>query len=169
MKTKDLILIAMYTALFVVMEVISKSLGILQMPQGGSLSLSSIVLLLASYQLGFKKSLVVCVLSVLFKVSRSAVVLSPLQFFLDYFVAYGVYATAVLFKDWGRFPVGTLVANFLRYMAANAAGWIFFASYYPGNVLFGVMQYNAIYMLPNLIFSIVMVSILKPAMKRIQG
>ena len=47
--TKDLVYMALYAALFIVLDVAVNTLGILQMPNGGSLGVSVIPLLMASY------------------------------------------------------------------------------------------------------------------------
>ena len=63
--TKDLVYMALYAALFIVLDVAVNTLGILQMPNGGSLGVSVIPLLMASYHLGWQKGTVVAVLSIL--------------------------------------------------------------------------------------------------------
>ena len=63
--TKDLVYMALYAALFIVLDVAVNTLGILQMPNGGSHGVSVIPLLMASYHLGWQKGTVVAVLSIL--------------------------------------------------------------------------------------------------------
>ncbi|NLW15777.1 MAG: hypothetical protein GX038_05955, partial [Erysipelothrix sp.] len=62
-KTRDLTLMAVYIALYVVLEWATGFIPILSMPQGGKVGISAIPLILASYQLGVRKGLVVIVAS----------------------------------------------------------------------------------------------------------
>ncbi len=64
-STRDLVLLAMYAALFIAVELIQNQFGLFKMPQGGSLGVSSIILLLASYLLGYQKGLIISLLSIL--------------------------------------------------------------------------------------------------------
>lgn len=171
MKTKDLVLMAMYVAMFAVLEYLGSTLAILQMPMGGSLSLSAIPLIMASYQLGFKKSLLVVFMSLAVKfMIKAPQIYHPVQFLMDYFVAYGAYSLSVLVKDIEvdkvSLPMGVLLANFVRYMAHNVAGWVFFAEWYPGNVLWGVVAYNTPYMLATTALSFIFVMAVKPRLAK---
>ena len=64
LSVKDLVLMAFYVALFMVLDTFVNTLGIFQMPNGGSLGVSTLALLMASYHLGWKKGLFVSVVSV---------------------------------------------------------------------------------------------------------
>ena len=167
MKTKDLVFMAMYVAMFAVLEYLGRTLAILQMPMGGSLSLSAIPLIMASYHFGFKRSLIVVLMSLIIKfMMKAPTIYHPVQFLMDYFVAYGAYSLAVLVKDIQvknvSLPMGVLLANFVRFMAHNVAGWVFFAEFYPGNVFWGVVVYNTPYMLATALVSMVFITIIKP-------
>ena len=171
MKTKDLVLMAMYVAMFAVLEYLGSTLAILQMPMGGSLSLSAIPLIMASYQLGFKRSLLVVFMSLFVKFTiKAPSIYHPIQFLMDYFVAYGAYSLAVLVKDVKvnniNLPLGVVLANFVRFMAHNVAGWAFFADGYPGNVLWGVVAYNTPYMLATTVVSFIFIMVIKPRLKK---
>ena len=64
LSVKDLVTIALYLALFMVVDAFINTLPFLQMPQGGSLGVSTVVLLIASYHLGAKKGLIECLASI---------------------------------------------------------------------------------------------------------
>ena len=122
MKTKDLVMMAMYVAMFAVLEYLGSTMAILQMPLGGSLSLSVIPLIMASYHFGFKRSLIVVFMGLIIKfMIKSPTIYHPVQFVMDYIVAYGAYSLASLIKDFkfkeSYLPVGVLVSNFIRFMA----------------------------------------------------
>lgn len=170
MKTKDLVLMAMFVALYAVLEYMKVAFGFFSLPQGGSISPAAVPLILASYLLGFKKGLLVTLVSVLVGfMIEPPYILHPAQVFLDYFAGYAAYSLAVLIPSLKiknlSFPVGTLVSDFVRFMASNLSGWIFFSEGYPGNVLFGVMGYNATYMLPVMLINFVLVFFILPRLK----
>ena len=53
----SLVFIALYAAMAIALEQVSKLIPFLQMPQGGSIELGIIPIFMASYHLGFKKGL----------------------------------------------------------------------------------------------------------------
>ena len=64
-QIRDIAFMGMYLALFFVFDWLSNVIGIFQMPQGGSLGLGVLPLLLCSYHLGWKKGTLVCLVAVL--------------------------------------------------------------------------------------------------------
>ena len=64
LKTRDLVYMALYAALFVVLDYLTNALNLFRMPQGGSLSFATVALLIASYHLGWKKGLVVSLVAI---------------------------------------------------------------------------------------------------------
>lgn len=98
LSVKDLVLMAFYVALFMVLDTFVNTLGIFQMPNGGSLGVSTLALLMASYHLGWKKGLFVSVVSV-FAQFVTGPMYTPdlLGFLLDYLLAFSVYGIACLF------------------------------------------------------------------------
>ena len=57
MKIKDLVYMAVYIALALVLDYISQLIPFLQMPQGGCINLAVIPVIISSYHLGWKKGL----------------------------------------------------------------------------------------------------------------
>lgn len=155
MKTKDLVLIGFYLALFYVLDVLSNSFAFFKMPQGGTLSLSVIALILASYHLGFKKGCVVSLGSILVQfLSGPMYITSPLGFILDYLVPFGVYGLASLTKN----PiVGSLWTNLVRFISHVLAGMFVWQT-----ALWPSITYNGFYMLPTAIVSALLVYVLVP-------
>ena len=51
----DMVWIGLYIAIFISLDYISNQVPIFKMPNGGTVGFSTIVLLLASYHLGWKK------------------------------------------------------------------------------------------------------------------
>lgn len=64
LSVRDLVLMAFYVAVFMVLDTFVNTLPLFQMPNGGSLGISTIPLLMASYQLGWQKGLIVSIVSV---------------------------------------------------------------------------------------------------------
>lgn len=168
MRTRDVVHVGMYVALFTALEVLSNYIPF-KMPQGGSVSLGAVALVMASYHLGLKKSIITTVVAFFIMMilpGNQIYFLNVIQFLCDYLFAYGAYAFACTIKDVKlntiSLPIGILITSFVRFMFHNIAGWSFFSEYYPGNVLFGVMVYNAYYMVPTTILTFVVVVLIKP-------
>lgn len=165
-KTKDLVLMAFYMALFIVLDLIVNAIPFLQMPNGGSWGLSTVPLLLASYHLGWKKGTVVCILAV-FLMFVTGPMYTPdlLGFALDYLLAFGVYGLAGLFPNIKYFYSGVFVTNTLRFILHTIAGVVVW-----GVDLWGSIVYQAYYMIPTLVLGMILVPILhktlQPLMKK---
>jgi thiamine transporter len=163
MKTIDLVKMAMYLALFAVLDFVAARSGIFVMPQGGSLGLGAIALALASIDLGWRKGLLLALVSIAIQVLTSP----PLyfvawgQFFLDYILAYAMYGTIVLYPIYNRkgFTVvtGVIIANLLRLLFHVISGMVYY-----GVPLIGSITYNSWYMIPTLLVSFVVVGGLMP-------
>ncbi len=167
-KTKDLTLMAMFIALYIVLEWTTQLVPIFSMPQGGKLGLSAIALILASYKLGFAKGLLVTITSLLlrFVLVKPPYFISFEQLFLDYFLAYGFYSMSVLFKDLTidkkAIPVGVLFVNIFRYIAHSVAGILFFpSSGTPMQILYASFAYNFPYMFATMIVNFIVVALVK--------
>lgn len=163
MKSIDLVKMAMYLALFAVLDFVAASSGIFKMPQGGSLGLGAIALVLASIDLGWRKGVFLGLVSIAIQVLTSP----PLyfvawgQFFLDYILAYSVYGTVVLYPIYNRkgfsLVFGVIVANLFRLLFHVISGVIYYEV-----PLLGSITYNSWYMIPTLIVSFVIVGGLLP-------
>lgn len=158
---KELVLMAFYVALFMVLDSSFNTLPIFQMPQGGSLGVSSLALLMASYHLGWKKGLVVAMLSVLAQfITGPMYTPSILGFVLDYFLAYSVYGLASLFPNYKFFYSGVLITNLVRFACSTISGVVIWETPWLGSI-----SYNASYMVPTMILGLVMVPLLYKAVE----
>ncbi len=145
---------AFYLALFFVLDYISNILP--SMPQGGSIGLGTIALLMASYQLDWKKGTIVSVLSVLLQfVTGRMYILGPLQFILDYLIPFGIYGIACLFPNYGWFYSGILITNLIRFVSHTLSGVYFYETTWLAS-----MAYQASYMIPTLIADLIFVPLL---------
>lgn len=156
MKTKDLVLMAFYIALFMVLDLFINTLAIFQMPNGGSLGVSTIALLLASYHLGWKKGLLVSVLSVFLQfVTGPMYTPDLLGFALDYFLAFSVYGLASLLPNFSYVYTGVIVTNVIRFICSAISGVIVWKVDVWGSIV-----YQASYMVPTLILGVILVPIM---------
>lgn len=155
-KTKDLVLMAFYVALFIVFDLIVNAIPFLQMPNGGSWGLSTIPLLLASYHLGWRKGTLVCILAV-FLMFMTGPMYTPdlVGFLLDYLLAFSVYGLAGLFPNIKYFFSGVLITNAARFVLHTIAGVVVWGVDLKGSIL-----YQAYYMIPTFMLGIVLVPLL---------
>ena len=159
--TKDLVYMALYAALFIVLDVAVNTLGILQMPNGGSLGVSVIPLLMASYHLGWQKGTVVAVLSILLQYVTGPMYTPDLiGFLLDYFFAFSVYGLASLFPNYKWFYSGVLITNLVRLIASTLSGILVWET-----APWASLVYNATYMIPTTILCLVLLPLVMPRIK----
>ena len=159
--TKDLVYMALYAALFIVLDVAVNTLGILQMPNGGSLGVSVIPLLMASYHLGWQKGTVVAVLSILLQYVTGPMYTPDLVgFLLDYFFAFPVYGLASLFPNYKWFYSGVLVTNLVRLISSTLSGILVWET-----APWASLVYNATYMIPTAILCLVLLPLVMPRIK----
>ncbi|MFA1015697.1 energy-coupled thiamine transporter ThiT [Dubosiella newyorkensis] len=161
LSVRELVLMAFYVALFMVLDTFVNALPLFQMPNGGSLGISTIALLMASYQLGWKKGLVVSILSVFAQfVTGPMYTPNLLGFLLDYFIGFSVYGLACLFPNFGYFYSGVLITNLIRFVSSTISGIVCWET-----PLWASITYNASYMLPTLILGLVLVPLLYKALE----
>lgn len=150
-----------YLALYYVLDVVTHMVPILKMPQGGSVGLSVIALLLASYHLGWKKGVTVGLLSVLVQYLTGPLYFeSFLGLFLDYLFAFGIYGIACLIPNQGNLFWGVLLTNFLRFLAHTIGGVICWGSTWAASI-----AYNGPYMLATTIVAMIAVPVIYSRIK----
>ena len=156
-NVRDLVFMAMYAALFAVLDVISNSfIPFLKMPNGGSIGISTVVLLVCSYHLGWKKAMISGVVSVLIQFVTGPMYMSNLLgFFLDYLFAFSIYGIASLFPNIGYFYTGVLITNFLRFVSHTIGGVLVWET-----TLWGSIIYNAPYMIATCIVGLILVPLI---------
>lgn len=160
---KDLCFMAFYVALFMVLDTFINALQIFQMPNGGSLGVSVIALLMASYHLGWEKGLVVALLSV-FAQFITGPMYTPdiVGFLLDYLLAFSAYGLASIFPNFGWFYSGVLITNFIRFLCSTISGVVVWDT-----ALWGSIGYQCSYMIPTTILTLIIVPILYNSLKPI--
>ena len=154
---------ALYAALFIVLDYLSNQIGIFRMPQGGTIGLSTLVLLIASYQLGWKKGVVVALVTIpLQGMFAPYYTVDILDFFFEYVCAFGIYGLASIFPNIKKpLPIftGVIIVNLLRLAIHTYAGVVYWGATWSGS-----FAYNAWYMIPTLIVGVLLVP---PILKRL--
>jgi len=150
LSTKVLAEVAILVALATVLSYIR----FVVFPQGGSVTLASMVpLIILSYRRGWRVGVFSCLVYGLIQFYQDPWMLNWAQFILEYPVAFGVIGLAGLLK--GRVLIGAVVGLGLRFLAHTLAGVVFWSEYAPPGVsplLYSVI-YNGSYMLPEIIIS----------------
>jgi thiamine transporter len=154
-----------YLAMFIVLDYMSNMIGIFRMPQGGTLGLGVIALLLASYDLGWKKGVAVGLLSVLLQWMTGAMwFLNWFQFILDYLLAFGIYGIACLVPTTkiGKQMLlwGVVVTNLIRFASHTIAGVLFYEVTWWGS-----LAYNGWYMIPTMVVALIVVALVLPRLR----
>jgi len=165
MSTRDLVKMSAYLAMFIVLDYLSNMIGIFKMPQGGTLGLGVVALVLASYDLGWKKGVAVGLMSVLLQWMTGAMwFLNWFQFFLDYLLAFGIYGIACLVPSAkiGKFTFlwGIIVVNLIRLASHTLSGVLYY-----GVTWWGSLAYNGWYMIPTMIVALIVVTMLLPRLR----
>ena len=154
LSTKVLAEVAILVALATVLSFIR----FVVFPQGGSMTMASMVpLLILSYRRGWKVGIFACLVYGLIQFYQDAWMLNWAQFILEYPVAFGVIGLAGFFK--GRELIGVVVGVGLRFMAHALAGVVFWSEYAPEGMspIIYSLIYNGTYMIPEIIVSMIFV------------
>lgn len=138
---------------------------IVEMPQGGSVSLQMLPLFIIALRWGAGPGIISGVVYSLLKLLTPYVV-HPAQLLLDYPLAFGAIGLAGLFK---RNPLlGILAGGTARFLCHYVSGVVFFYMYAPEgmNVHLYSLLYNMSYMVPEMLLTIL---IAPQVIKRLQG
>ncbi len=145
----------------VALAVVLNFIKIFQLPQGGSVTLGSMVpILLIAYRRGLKVGVTSGVIFGLVQMLLDGWFYHPAGMFLDYPLAFGVLGLAALFKDSP--PVGVFVALAARFLSHFVSGVIFFGMYAPEGmspIVYSAI-YNGSYILPEMIISAILIYML---------
>ncbi|MCM3711372.1 energy-coupled thiamine transporter ThiT [Sporosarcina luteola] len=151
------------------------NLTLFKMPQGGSVTLSMLPIILMAYRWGVSGGLLTGLISGLLQAVIGGYIIHPVQGALDYFVAYTVVGLAASTLRWlinskaaGRkgsmaasIIVGTVLGGLLRYLAHFIGGMVFFAEYAGDQPawLYSLV-YNGSYMIPSIILCAIVAVVL---------
>jgi thiamine transporter len=156
-RTKILSEIVVAVALAYVLNL----LVIFRLPQGGSITAASMVpILWLALRRGFKIGIFGGVVFGLVDMLPQPFIVHPLQFLLDYPLAFGALGLAGLFKE--RPIIGVVVGIIGRFVSHFVSGIVFFAMYVPAGMHPAVYSaiYNGSYLTVELILSIIVMYVL---------
>ncbi len=160
LQTRELTRMALYIALFIALDWFSGNV-LPTMPQGGSLGLSTIVLIIASYDLGFTKAIVLnlVALAVSHLFDAPWFVSWP-QYLLDYSIGYAAYSVARYFGNEKNMTFAVVVPNAIRFFSSAVAGVLYYGVPWLGSFL-----YQAGYIVPTMIVSMIVLPVLLPRLR----
>ena len=150
--------IAIFTALATTLSMIV----IYVMPQGGSITLASMVpIIWLALRRGPKVGVISAVLYGCIQFIILPYAIAPLQVLLDYLLAFGVLGLAGFFP---RYPtLGAAIAVVLRFVMSFIAGVVYWAPIYAPNInpyIYSAV-YNGSYIVPELIITVFVVALLQ--------
>lgn len=159
------VLMALYAAMFVVLDYVSNQIGFFRMPNGGTIGLSTVILLVASYQLGYKKGLGVALLTIPLQfIAAPIYAVNALDFFFEYVLAFAIYGIASVFPiiKW-NYPIytGVIIVNLIRLFIHVFAGVVYWQSTWWASLI-----YNAWYMIPTLLVGLLLTPSIVERIKR---
>ena len=141
---------------------------IFKMPQGGSVTAGSMVpIFFVALRWGGPWGLLTGALGGLINFWIDPQYFHPVQWLLDYPVAFGALGVAGFFRRAAG--VGIVAGGALRFLAHVASGVVFFASFAPPGMkplLYSII-YNGSFMLPEIVISVVLTLLLLRAMARL--
>ena len=141
------------------LAIVTSFIKFASLPFGGSITLFSMLFIcLIGYVYGVKAGIMTGVAYGILQFITEPYIYAPLQVLLDYPLAFGALGLSGLFSNKKHGLVAGYVAGVLgRYLCHVFSGYIFFASYTPEgmNPVVYTLGYNATYILPELIVTVV--------------
>lgn len=154
-----------YAAVCIAMSFALSYVRVVKLPQGGSITVASLLpLMLYSYLFGTKKGVFAGVIYGILQALQSPNILHPAQFLLDYPLAFASVGLAGAFRSTKAmeriprlsFALGGLIAGLGRFVMHFLSGWFAFGAFAPsGNhpALYSFV-YQAGYVLPDLVIAL---------------
>ncbi|MDD3412153.1 MAG: energy-coupled thiamine transporter ThiT [Eubacteriales bacterium] len=167
-----------YGALCIALSFVLSAVRLYRMPQGGSVTPAGMLpIMLFSYSFGVAPGLLAGAAFGLLDFLQDGYVIAPIQFVLDYIIAYAMCGLAGVLRGRVKkganervaFGVGVVLGSFMRFACAVASGVIFFSEYAEGSgyspLVYSIV-YNGSYMLPNMLICLVLGVLIAPQLCR---
>jgi len=159
---------AIFAALAVVLSLMSKLIPFLELPQGGSFSLSMLPLFIYGFRRGISAGAIMGFVYGLVNFITDGFIIHWGSLFFDYLIPFSlVAASAGLFMNGAKkssykhIVLGVLLGGLLRYIMHGFSGVIFFGEFTEGNSWFySFILYNLPYMAVSTIGSLIFTLIL---------
>jgi len=158
-KTRKLTEIAVAVAMAVVCSLIK----VWEMPQGGSVALTMVPILLIAIRSGWVAGCTTGAIYGLLSLLIAGVVYHPMSILLDYVLAFGLLGLAGLFKkNLTGIVLGSFVGVAGRFVSSLVSGAVLFAEYAPAgqNPWIYSLGYQATYMVPEFILTVAILVLL---------
>ena len=177
----NLVYMAFYVALSLVLTYLNELFPIIQMPNGGSLEYAVIACFVASYHLGWVRGVIVSLLSWVIGTffGLHYFFVGPMLIALDYVIPYGLLGLASLFPriKLGNFTISNIYTGivgcmFLKYASHVLAGVYFWfpageAAGSLGAWIYSAWTYNLAYNLLTLAVALIITPILIYSVRRL--
>ncbi len=140
----------------VALAVVCSFIKVWEMPQGGSVALTMIPILLLAYRQGAVSGMVCGAIYGAVSLAIAGVIYHPMSILLDYVLAFGLLGIAGFFKkNTTGIICGTIAGVGGRFISSLISGAVLFASYAPEgqNPWIYSLVYQATYMVPELIIA----------------
>ena len=144
-------------AVSVSLAVICSLIRVWEMPQGGSVALTMIPILLVSIRCGALAGMTAGAVYGVISLLIAGVIYHPMSVVLDYILAFGILGVAGFFKkDVKGIIFGTLTAVAGRFVCSTISGAVIFKSFAPAgqNPWIYSVIYQATYLVPELIITL---------------
>ncbi|WP_077609466.1 energy-coupled thiamine transporter ThiT [Clostridium sp. Marseille-P2415] len=155
LKTRQLV----YCGGAMALAMVASFIKFATLPFGGSITMFSMLFIcLIGYVYGLKTGIMTGVAYGILQFITGPYIYAPLQVLLDYPLAFGALGLSGLFCNKKHGLITGYIAGVLgRYVCHVISGYIFFASYAPEgmNSFLYTMGYNATYILPELIVTVI--------------
>lgn len=126
-----------YAAVCIAMSFALSYLRIFKLPQGGSITIASLLpIALYSYIFGWKRGILCCIIYGLLQVLQDPYVVHPLQLALDYPIAFAFVGLSGIFKKYIKnmglaLITGLMIGLVVRYISHMLSGAVYFSSFAP--------------------------------------
>ena len=164
-----------FSAAAMALAIVTAEIKFTRLPMGGSITLFSMLfIVLIGYWYGLKAGLMTGFAYGLLQFLMDPVFYSPIQLLVDYPLAFGALGLSGLFSEKKNGLLkGYILGVIGRYIFAYISGVVFFGHYAPEGTPAAVysLTYNATYILPEAIATIVIISIpaVRKAMNYVRG
>ncbi|MDR1688425.1 MAG: energy-coupled thiamine transporter ThiT [Clostridiales bacterium] len=151
-----------YSAVLIALATVLSNVKLFDMPQGGTITAFSMVFVsLIGYFFGLRAGVVAAVAYGLLQVALDPFVIHPIQFLLDYPLAFGALGLSGLFyKQKYGLVLGYIAGVLGRLFCSTLSGIVFFPEYAEGgNVLIYSLIYNLSYMGPEAAITLLVLAI----------
>ena len=160
-----------FCAVAMALAIVTSFIKFASLPMGGSITLFSMFFIcFIGYLYGPKIGLMTGVSYGILQLITGPYIYAPLQVLLDYPLAFGALGLSGFFNERKHGLVTGLILGMAgRYVCHVISGYVFFASYAPKcmNPMIYTLGYNATYILPELIATVILVC-LPPVAKGLQ-